>query len=149
MRCWVCAVPLVVALAVAVYGQQGPANVLKIRPEANPIVRGKPSVVTLAFEIKPGFKIAKRPSPKLQLTAPEGMEVRGSLGLDEGGHPKDPEYFGAIKPLSLQVSAGTEVSPGQQKLSGKFVYFYCSEAEKYCSRSVEEVVVPLEVRASR
>ncbi len=67
------------------------------------------------------------------------------MRLLEEGTGKDPEYFEAVRPLSLQLISSRSAQRGQYLLEGKFTYFYCSEKDKYCSRSVESLRIPIEV----
>jgi hypothetical protein len=99
--------------------------------------------------IKEDFKIPKRPSPKLQINPTPEFEVKGETNFAEEGQAKDPEYFNAFKPMTLQVVAARTTAPGRYALSGKLVYFYCSDKEKYCSRAVETVQIPIEIVAGK
>jgi hypothetical protein len=96
------------------------------------------------LEVKEGFKVAKRPAPKLQLNPNTQFEVVvGSF--DESVAAKDADYFGGFRPLELKITPAKTTEPGKYALDAKLTYFYCSEREKYCSRSVEALAIPVEV----
>ena len=109
------------------------------------VIAGESGDLLIRFKISSGFKIPKRPSPKLQLNSSTDLEVRGDMSLFEEGTGKDPEYFDAFRPLSLQLVSSRNARRGQYLLQGRFTYFYCSEKDKYCSRSVENLRIPIDV----
>jgi hypothetical protein len=133
----------------ASYSQSGTAGILQLQTRSKPWPANSTGNVNINVIIKEGFKIPKRPSPKLQINPTPEFEVKGETNFTEEGQGKDPEYFNAFKPMSLQVAATKATEPGRYFLSGKFVYFYCSDREKYCSRSVENVQIPIEIVAGK
>jgi len=137
---------LVSSMALA---QTGGAGALQLQTNSKPWPANSSGVVNINITIKDGFKIPKRPSPKLQIDPTGTFEVTGDTSFTEEGQGKDPEYFHAFKPLSLQLAAAKTTQPGRYTLSGKFTYFYCSESEKYCSRSVEKISIPIELVAAK
>ena len=140
---------VVLALCRVSYPESLPTGILQLQSRSKPWPANSTGIVNINVVIKEGFKIPKRPSPKLQITPVPEFEVRGETNFVEEGQGKDPEYFNAFKPISLQVRTTQAKDPGQYSLSGKFVYFYCAEKEKYCSRSVETVQIPIEIAASK
>ena len=137
---------LVCSIALA---QAGGAGALQLQTNSRPWPANSSGVVNINVTIKEGFKIPKRPSPRLQIDPAGAFEVTGDTSFMEEGQGKDPEYFHAFKPMSLQLAAAKTTQPGRYTLSGKFTYFYCSESEKYCSRSVEKVSIPIELMAAK
>lgn len=125
--------------------QSGAGNVLlsrftqvRLTPEAEGRIR-------IDLSVKDGYKIAKRPAPKLQIAPNPLFEVTLTAGFSESAPGKDPDYFGRFSPLELKVVPGKTTRAGQYSLEGKLTYFYCSGREKYCSRSVESLELPVEV----
>jgi hypothetical protein len=136
-------------LCLVSYPQSGPPGILQLQTRSKPWPANSTGNVNISVIIKEGFKIPKRPLPKLQINPTSGFEVKGETNFTEEGRGKDPEYFNAFKPMSLQIAATKTTEPGRYSLSGKFVYFYCSDREKYCSRSVENVQIPIEIVAGK
>ena len=121
------------------------SSVIQLQFVSRGVVAGESGDLLIRFKISSGFKIPKRPSPKFELNSPTDLEVRGDLSLFEEGTGKDPEYFTGFRPLSLQLVSSRNARRGQYLLEGKFTYFYCSEKDKYCSRSVENLRIPIDV----
>jgi hypothetical protein len=121
------------------------SQVIQVQYAVSPIVAGESGELTVRFKIAGGFKIPKRPFPRLQLNSSDEIEVAGDVIFGEEGAGKDPEYFKGIRPITLQLSPARTARRGSHMLEGKFVYFYCSEKEKYCSRNVENLKIPVEV----
>ena len=119
--------------------------VIQLQYVSRPVTAGQSGNLMIHFKISDGFKIPKQPSPKVQLMSSAELEVQGNLLLMEEGTGKDPAYFNALRPLSIQLTPSRTAKRGQHLLEGKFIYFYCSEKEKYCSRSVENLQIPVEV----
>ena len=137
---------LVCCIALA---QTGGAGALQLQTNSRPWPANSSGVVNISMAIKEGFKVPKRPSPKLQIDPTDAFEITGDTSFTEEGQGKDPEYFHAFKPISLQLVSAKTTQPGRYTLSAKFTYFYCSESEKYCSRSVEKISIPIELMAAK
>ncbi len=133
----------------ALWSQSGQVQAILLRVDSKPVAVGGSSTATIHLNIKEGFKVPKRPVSKLQLSTIPEIEVRGTLNLTEEGTGKDPGYFAAFKPVVLQISPSKSARVGQYQLEGKFTYFFCSERDKFCSRSVESFRIPVEVSGVR
>jgi hypothetical protein len=133
----------------ALNGQTRSPQVLLLQYDLNPLAAGVDGLLNINLVIKDGFKVPKRPAPKIKITPSSEFEVRGDLIFLEEGKGKDPEYFNGFKPLALHIKPATTTKPGKYSLGGEFVYFYCSEKDKYCSRSAENLQIPLEVVAKK
>jgi hypothetical protein len=136
---------LIFLTAVRLSGQKGAAKVLEPGTALARVAAGVESQVQVTLAVKEGFKVAKRPAPKLQMMANEMFEVAVIDGFGESAPGKDPEYFGKFNPIGLRVLPAKTTKTGKYSLEGKVTYFYCSEQEKYCSRSVAALTIPLEV----
>jgi hypothetical protein len=125
-------------------GQTGPSRILQPRYSQQAIASGARGALLIELEVKEGFKVAKRPAPKLQLNPNTRFEVVVG-GFNESVPAKDADYFGGFRPLELKIAPAKTTEAGKYSLEGKLTYFYCSEKEKYCSRSVEALAIPVEV----
>ena len=125
-------------------GQTNPAKILEPRYSRQPIAAGAEGRLQIGLIVREGFKVAKRPAPKLQLSPNTQFSVAVG-GFSESAASKDADYFGGFKPLELKILPAKMTEPGKYSLEGKLTYFYCSERDKYCSRSVETVTIPIEV----
>ena len=125
---------------------QGPAaGVLQFQFSSRRMVAGDESSVRVGFTIKEGFKVSKRPSPKFQLNPSPEFEVKIPAGFSDIKESGDTEYFSGLKPLELRVIPAKATKAGKYAIEVKLTYFYCSEKDKYCSRSVENLKIPIEV----
>jgi len=140
---------LILVMTVVVFPQTGATGVLQLQPHSKPWPAGASGMVNISLVIKEGFKIPKRPLPRIQIDSAPDFEIKGELNFIEEERGKDPEYFNSFKPLVIQVKAADSTKPGRYSLGGKFVYFYCSDKDKYCSRAVESVQIPVEILAKK
>ena len=140
------AVSLVLTLStpLLIGGQTGPSGILQPRYSQQVIASGARGALLIELAVKEGFKVAKRPAPKLQLNPSTQFEVVVG-GFNESAPAKDADYFGGFRPLELKIAPAKSTEAGKYALEGKLTYFYCSEKEKYCSRSVEALAIPVEV----
>src|SRR5258706_8689832 len=125
-------------------GQTGPAGILQPRYSQQALSSGSEGKFRIELAVKERFKVAKRPAPRLQINSiPQFYNVLG--GFNESVASKDADYFGGFKPLELRIVPAKTTQAGKYSLEAKLTYFYCSEIEKYCSRSVEALAIPVEV----
>lgn len=134
----------IISLAPPVDGQTGSAGILRPSYAQQSLLLGAEGKVHVELAVKDGFKIAKRPAPKLQISPTSQFDVVVG-GFSEHTANKDADYFGEFKPLELRISPAKTTPAGKYSLDAKLTYFYCSEKEKYCSRSVEALAIPVEV----
>jgi hypothetical protein len=125
--------------------QTASAQVIQVQSTAKPLVAGSNGIVNIHLMIKEGFKIPRKPAPKIQIDSTPPFEVKGDLNLVGESQNEAPEYFKQFKVLALQVKVADTISAGKYSLKGKLAYFYCSEKDKYCSRAIENLQLPLEV----
>ena len=135
---------LVVSMPILLSGQTGPAGILQPRYSQKVVTSGTEGKLHVELAVKDGFKVAKRPAPKLQVipNAQFGVVV-GAFSESVVGN--DADYFGGFKPLELKIAPAKTTPAGKHSLEAKLTYFYCSEIDKYCSRSVEALTIPVEV----
>lgn len=143
-RNWVLRLGLPISMPLLLSGQSGPAGILQPRYSQQTVTSGAEGKLHIELRVKEGFKVAKRPAPKLQVNphAQFGVVVGG---FSESVAGKDADYFGGFKPLQLVIAPAKMIPAGKHSLEGKLTYFYCSDVDKYCSRSVEALTIPVEV----
>jgi hypothetical protein len=135
---------LIVSLTLFVAGQTGPAGILQPRYLQHALPSGVEGKVHVELAVKDGFKVAKRPAPKLQINPTTQFDVVVGA-FNESIASKDADYFGGFKPLELRIVPAKTTPAGKYSLDAKLTYFYCSERDKYCSRSIESLAIPVEV----
>jgi hypothetical protein len=132
-----------VSMPVLISGQTGTPGILQPR-YSQVVVSGVEGKLRMDLMVKEGFKVAKRPAPKLVVKPSTQFEVVVG-GFSESVSSKDSDYFGGFNPLELRIAPAKTTQPGKYSLEAKLTYFYCSEQDKYCSRSVETLSIPIEV----
>jgi hypothetical protein len=132
-----------------VYGQARSPQVLQLQYESKPLAAGVDGLLNINLVKKDGFKVPKRPAPRIKLSPSSQFEIKGDLNFLEEGKGEDPEYFNGFKPLTVHIKPASTTKPGKYSLGAEFVYFYCSEKDKYCSRTTETLQIPLEVVAQK
>lgn len=91
-------------------------------------------------------RIQDREKPCTQTPDQAAFQFDVAVGsFVEGSAGEDADYFGSLKPLLLKIVAVKALQSGKYRLEAKLTYFYCSELEKYCSRSIETLAIPIEV----
>ncbi len=136
---------LVLLLPRGIQSQAPTAGVLLAQFSSSRMVAGDESLVRIGFTIKDGFKISKRPSPKFQPNPNPEFEIKIPVIFSDIKESGDPEYFSGLKPLELHLVPAKATKPGRYSIEAKLTYFYCSEKDKYCSRSMENLKIPIEV----
>ena len=99
----------------------------------------------LVMSVKKGYKLAKRPGPKIEMTSVPGLEIVSISPFTERTPSEEPDYFGRLNPIGIKIAAAETTKAGNYSFEGKVTYFFCSEREMYCSRSVEPLRIPVEV----
>lgn len=135
---------LIMSMPLSIGGQTGTPGILQTHYSQQVMVSGVEGKLHLDLVVKEGFKVAKRPAPKLVVKPADQFEVVVG-GFSERVTSKDPDYFGGFNPLELKIAPAKTTQAGKYSLEAKLTYFYCSEQEKYCSRSVETLAIPVEV----
>ena len=135
---------LIVSFTLLVDAQTGPAGILQPRYLQQTLRSGVEGKLHVELAVKDGFKVARRPAPKLQINPTSQFDVVVGA-FNESIASKDADYFGGFKPLELRIAPAKTTPAGKYSLDAKLTYFYCSERDKYCSRSVEALAIPVEV----
>lgn len=135
---------LLMSLPLLISGQTGSPGVLQTHFSQQVMAPGVEGKLPVELVVKEGFKVAKRPAPRLVVKPANQFEV--VVGeFSESVSSKDPDYFGGFNPLELRIAPAKTTQAGKYSLEAKLTYFYCSEQEKYCSRSVEALAIPVVV----
>jgi hypothetical protein len=135
---------LLLSMPLLLSGQSGPVGILQPRYSQQTVASGVEGKLQIELLVKEGFKVAKRPAPKLQVNPHAQFDVAVG-GFTESVASKDADYFGGFKPLQLMIVPAKTIPAGRHSLEAKLTYFYCSDIDKYCSRSVEALTIPVEV----
>ena len=132
-------------VSVKVNSQTKVAGVLESRVETSPVTVGKEGLTRLVMSVRKGYKLAKRPKPKIEMTPVPGLEIISISPFTERTPSEDPDYFGRLNPVGIKIAAAKTTKAGNYSFEGKVTYFFCSEREMYCSRSIEPLQIPVEV----
>jgi hypothetical protein len=144
LRSQVFGLSLFISMPLLLCGQSGQARILQPRYSQQTVTSGAEGKLQIELLVKEGFKVAKRPAPKLQVNPHAQFDVAVG-GFTESVASKDADYFGGFKPLQLMIVPAKTIPAGKHSLEAKLTYFYCSDIDKYCSRSVEALTIPVEV----
>lgn len=102
----------------------------------------------LLFSVKPGKGIHVNIQPPLSVTLDDDSGATLSGTMIFSTIKRDTlELLDSSKPIKQSFTLTKQMKPGKIFLKGSFVYFYCSDAEGWCSRfkqpfNVEVTVTP-------
>ena len=102
----------------------------------------------ILISLKPQKGIHINLQPPLNITFDDDSTATLSGTMVVPSVKKDTvEYFDSSKPIKQSFTLAKQLRPGKVSLKGAFVYFFCSDAEGWCSRfkqpfTVEVTVVP-------
>ena len=117
-----------------------------IEPEftGTTVSAGSPSVIEVALEVRDGFLINRIPQMQLNLETVDGMTLAETRFVSSSEDPKSTDtYYVDVPGFAIGVEA---LRPGQFKIPGELVYFFCNKADGYCSRQIVEVEIPVRAR---
>jgi hypothetical protein len=110
---------------------------------AAPAKAGRKANVTVAFDLRNGYKINREPRITLNLSPVAGVKVDST---DIEASPVDKkatdEYYVDLPTLRVGVTAS---KAGKYEIPGKLTYFFCSKADGFCSKQTVDVKIPLRV----
>lgn len=106
--------------------------------ERKQVARG--STAVLLFRLQPKKGIHVNLDPPLSLTFDSLPPV---LKLGELKIPKRRAYLDAAQPISQPVLVARTAAPGTVTLRGTLTYYYCSDADGWCSRYRQPVELAL------
>jgi len=110
----------------------------------------------LLFTIKPkaGFHVNVEPPISLELASPKGFTVATKRFVPDSTvkalTTKDGyKIFNPERPVSFAFKVEKSVKPGRYTVQSKLTYYYCSDAEGWCSFTSETFPVSITVVAGR
>jgi hypothetical protein len=95
----------------------------------------------IRFMLKPvsGIHINLQPPIQVKFDSTDVLTAVGKADIPAG---ENPQYFDAVKPIRMPVTISKKTRPGTYTLKGILNYFYCSDAEGWCSNFKQ----PFEIR---
>ncbi len=102
----------------------------------------KPGTTTqLLFRLTPkaGIHINLKPSPDLRFDSIRGISLAGQPEI-----PRRDSFLDASKPITQAITLAGDLPEGPVNITGTFIYYYCSDAEGWCSRFKQ----PFEVKVT-
>jgi hypothetical protein len=100
------------------------------------------SSASLLFRLVPKKGIHINLDPPLSLTFDS---LPPALKLDQIKIPKRKEYLDAAQPIVQPLRIAAAARPATLKLKGTLTYYYCSDAEGWCSRYRQPVELALTI----
>ncbi len=127
------------------------------RPAANDYVKAEISLATKGMKVggagelvirltpKPGIHVNVVPPMSIKLD--EGQEFRASGNLQYTAVAKDTtRILDATKPIRQSLLVSGSARPGRYTLKGTLTYYYCSDADGWCSRFRQPIGLDVAVR---
>ena len=100
------------------------------------------STGVLLFTLRPNNGIHINLTPPITVTFDSSgvAAANGALTV-----PKANEYLDASKPITQSFTLSRDVKPGSLPIRGTLTYFYCSDAEGWCSKFKQSVECTVKV----
>ena len=100
----------------------------------------------LLIELKPQAGIHINLEPPIDLTVEDSSLVRLSEKLTVSKIKKDTsEYLDPSKPIKQSFTVSKHAKPGVARLAGILTYYYCSDADGWCSRFKQPIDMKINV----
>lgn len=101
------------------------------------------SAGTLLIRLRPqkGIHINLKPAITIIVDSTDGILRSGTPNI-----PKADSFLNTSKPIVQQIVLPAGLKKGKAFISGTVTYFFCSDAEGWCSRFAQPFKVPLTVR---
>ncbi|HTK82595.1 MAG TPA: hypothetical protein VL633_09915 [Bacteroidota bacterium] len=101
------------------------------------------STATLLIRLRPqkGIHINLKPAISIIVDSTDGILRAGTPNI-----PQADSFLNTSKPIVQQVTLPAGLKKGKAFISGTVTYFFCSDAEGWCSRFAQPFKVPLTVR---
>ncbi len=113
-----------------------------VKVEKASIHRDSTGALLLTLKPQKGIHINTQPAPTFTFDTSNGVRPTGSLALST---LEKSTFLDPHKPVRQRFSFSHNVQPGQVTVKGTFIYYYCSDAEGWCSRFKQPVEVHLTV----
>ena len=104
------------------------------------IKSGGTAQLIVNFKPKKGIRINLDPPIEIELE--KSIASKGKIEIPK---MKKEAYLNPAKPLKQNFTLKKNISPGTHTLKGKLNYFYCSDAEGWCSRFIQDFQLNIKV----
>jgi hypothetical protein len=104
------------------------------------IKSGGTAQLIVNFKPKKGIQINLDPPIEIELE--KSIVSKGKIEIPK---MKKEAYLNPAKPLKQNFTLKKNISPGTHTLKGKLNYFYCSDAEGWCSRFTQDFQLNIKV----
>lgn len=95
----------------------------------NEVKSGGKAQLLVTFKPQKGIHINL--DPPIEFEFEKELVINGKVKISK---MKKDNYLDTEKPLIQNLSIKKNLSPGTHTIKGKLIYFYCSDAEGWCSR---------------
>ncbi len=107
------------------------------------IPAGEKGEVKVSFDVREGYVINRIPPIQLKLEGIEGLTLKDTSLVSSSEDPKSKdEYYVDVPTFDVVVEAA---EAGTYEIPATLVYFFCSQADGFCSRQVVDTAVPVTV----
>jgi hypothetical protein len=103
----------------------------QIRLKEKTLRPGSSATILISMQPKKGIHINLETPTTIKLDSSEMVKATGNLILPK--NPKD-NYLDVSRNIQQAISLSKDAKPGALMIKGVFTYFYCSDAEGWCSK---------------
>ena len=140
---------LVSYLALLIVGLAGgiskPENEhVKISISATPseLKAGAQAQLLISLKPKKGYHIVTTPPMEIKLDSVSGIQVIGKLQIPQSTNK---DYVETSKPIKQRITLASRLKPGTATIKGTLTYFYCSDAEGWCSKFKQPIELTIKI----
>ena len=131
-------------LQVSIAGAPSPATNLHVKYTAEvkqkKVKAGSTADLVMKLQPEKGIHINLEPPLSLVLDSSAMITVKGKLQI-----PKADKFLDVSKSLKQTITLSSSAKPGTQIIKGILTYYYCSDAEGWCSKFKQPVELTLNV----
>jgi len=103
---------------------------------------GETGEMLIAMRPKSGIHVNLQPPIDIKLDSNSAFALVGGLHTSKGSKP---EYLDASKPIRQTIKLKKTMKLGTTTVSGTLIYFYCSDADGWCSRFKQPFTLTMSV----
>ncbi len=107
------------------------------------VQRGGTGEILITLRPEKGIHVNLQPAIELRLDSLPGVTLSGALQLRK---LDTANYLDPSKPIRQTFAIAKQRPPGAVTMRGLLTYYYCSDAEGWCSRFKQPIAVTLTVR---
>lgn len=100
---------------------------MSVRPDS--LKAGSTGMLLIRLKPKPGIHVNLTPPLKVMLDSTKVITASASRHV-----PKKKEYLDTTKPIKHAFTLSSKIPPGTSAITGTLTYYYCSDAEGWCSK---------------